>query len=114
MESLNKVADSDSKTTPETLDDVRNESVKYILPPAIPKPDKTDEFRLNFTRADFEHAMVHVWNDVYWLGYLIVLLGIIGFLFGQHYELRLQMIGARMRIACCSLIYRKVSKYDGN
>lgn len=115
LESLNNVADSDSKSTTETLDDVRNESVKFLLPPAIQKPDKDEEFRLNFTRADFESAMVHVWNDVYWLAYMIVLLGIIGFLFGHHYNLRLQLIGARMRIACCSLIYRKVRvECDGN
>lgn len=110
LQSLNKIADSDgAKETVQPLDDVRNESVIFLPPPAVPKSDKPEELRLNFTRADFEHMIVHIWNDVHWLAHMVVWMGVVSFLFSHHYDLRLQMVGARMRIACCSLIYRKVS-----
>lgn len=102
------MADSEpTKEAIEPLDDVRNESVKF-LPPPVHKSDKEEELRLNFTRADFEHMMVHVWNDTYWLAHMVVWMSVLSFLLSHHYDLRLQMVGARMRIGCCSLIYRKV------
>lgn len=112
MQSLNKISDSDgARDTVQPLDDVRNESVKFLLPPSIPKSEKEEDLRLNFTRADFEHMMVNIWNDVYWLAHMVVWMCVVSFLFSHHYDLRLQMVGARMRIACCSLIYRKVSDF---
>lgn len=82
--------------------------MKNIFPPAIPKSDKDEEFRLNFTRADFKQFLHHAWNDVYWLAHLVVWMGFFGLLLSHHFDLNLQILGARMRIACCSLIYRKV------
>lgn len=82
--------------------------MKNIFPPAIPKSDKDEEFRLNFTRADFKQFLNHAWNDVYWLAHLVVWMGFFGLLLSHHFDLNLQILGARMRIACCSLIYRKV------
>lgn len=90
------------------IDDVKNESIKNVLPPATSISDKHDEFKLNLTRAELYQFFHHVWNNVYYLAHLVIWLGFLGCLFAHHMDLRLQMIGARMRIACCSLIYRKV------
>lgn len=70
--------------------------------------EKNDELRLNFTRAEFYSYFNHIWSDVYWLAHLVVWMVFFSLLLSHHFDLRLQMVGARMRIACCSLIYRKV------
>lgn len=91
------------------LDDVKNESIKNTFPDATSQSEKHDEFRLvNFTRAEFYTYFNHIWNDVWWLANLVVWMGFFGLLLSHHFDLRLQMVGARMRIACCSLMYRKV------
>ncbi|GAB0088829.1 multidrug resistance-associated protein 4 [Sergentomyia squamirostris] len=48
-----------------------------------------------------------VWNDVYCLAAGIVSLTFLACLFCHHADLRLRMLGARLRISCCSLIFRK-------
>lgn len=63
---------------------------------------------MNLTRADVYRFAQHVWNDVYWLAHMVVWMGFVSLLLAHHFDLRLQLVGARMRIACCSLIYRKV------
>lgn len=98
----------------ESLDDVKNESIKNIFPIAQPKSEKKDELRLNLTRADVYEFVGNVWNDVYWLASLVILMSFISCLLIHQYELRLQGLGARMRIACCSLIYRKVKIIEVN
>lgn len=92
------------------IDDVKNESIKKTFPTANSQSEKHDELSLNLTRAEFYEFFEHVWNDVYWLAYLLVLMGFLSMLLSHHFDLRLQMVGARMRIACCSMIYRKVGK----
>lgn len=92
----------------ESLDDVKNESVKDIFPAAQPKSEKKDELQLNLTRADLYEFAEHIWNDVYWLATIVILMSFLSCLLIHHYELRLLGLGSRMRIACCSLIYRKV------
>lgn len=87
-------------------DDVKNESIRF--PPATPHNDKHDEFRLNFTRSDFYKYMNHAWNDMYWLAHAIIWMGFVGVLAQHHAQLHMELTGARMRIASCSLIYRKV------
>lgn len=91
------------------VDDVKNESIKNLLP-VTPHSEKHDEFRLNFTRTEFYAYFNHAWNDVYWLAHAIIWMGFIGVLAQHHANLHMEMIGARMRIASCSLIYRKVFK----
>ncbi|EAA08388.5 AGAP003221-PA [Anopheles gambiae str. PEST] len=54
--------------------------------------------------SDFLH---HAWNDAFWLSGLLVLLTLLGCFCCHHSDLRERLVGARMRIACCSLIYRK-------
>lgn len=93
------------------IDDVKNESIKHTFPAATTQSEKTDELRLNLTRAEFYEFLNHVWNDVYWLAHILIWMGFVGMLLSHHYDLRLQMVGARMRIAACSLIYRKVMKH---
>lgn len=102
------IFDSDDRTN--FVDDVKNESIKSTFPPANSKSEKHDEFRLNITRDEFYKFFNHIWNDVYWLANLVIWMGFIGLLLAHHFDLRLQMVGARMRIACCSLMYRKVNK----
>lgn len=109
LSNFNKIKDSDQKEmVVESMDDVKNVSVKNIFPDAKPKSEQNDELRLNLTRADVYQFAVHVWNDVYWLATIVILMSFLSCLLIHHYELRLQGLGSRMRIACCSLIYRKV------
>lgn len=49
----------------------------------------------------------YAWNDAYWLAGLLVLLTLLGCFCNHHSDLRQRLVGARMRIACCSAIYRK-------
>lgn len=89
------------------MDDVKNESVKDIYA-AFSHSEKHDELRWNFTRAEFYKYFNHAWNDVYWLAHAIIWMGFIGVLAQHHAQLHMELTGARMRIASCSLIYRKV------
>lgn len=87
------------------VDDVKNESIRNL---AFSHSERHDEFRLNFTRSEFYAYLNHAWNDVYWLAHAIIWMGFIGVLAQHHCNIHMEMIGARMRIASCSLIYRKV------
>lgn len=82
--------------------------MKNVFPSATANSERHDELRLNLTRAEFYEFVCHAWNDVYWLAHLLIWAGFVSLLLSHHFDLRLQMVGARMRIACCSLIYRKV------
>ncbi|XP_068157078.1 ATP-binding cassette sub-family C member 4 [Drosophila tropicalis] len=52
-------------------------------------------------------ASLYVWNDIYCLGTVLVGATLLGCFLLHHVDLRQRLMGARMRIACCSLIYRK-------
>lgn len=91
------------------VDDVKNESIKNLFT-ATSHSEKHEEFRINFTRSDFYEYFNHAWNDVYWLAHAIIWMGFIGVLAQHHANIHMETIGARMRIASCSLIYRKVLK----
>lgn len=93
----------------EPIDDVRNVSMRNIYTVAS-HSEKNDEFRINLTRNEFYAYFSHAWNDVYWLANGIIWMGFIGVLAQHHASLHMETIGARMRIASCSLIYRKVFK----
>lgn len=77
---------------------------------ATAKSDREDEFMLSDPIANSSY-FTHMWNDIYWLGTGVTVMATLGFMFVQHSDLRQRMVGARMRIACCSLIYRKVIIY---
>lgn len=48
------------------------------------------------------------WNNVFFLGTILILVTIISNVMHHHSMLNLGLMGAKKRIACCSLIYRKV------
>ncbi|XP_064554775.1 ATP-binding cassette sub-family C member 4-like isoform X2 [Drosophila montana] len=48
-----------------------------------------------------------IWYNVYSLGGLLVGINLIACILWHHLYLRQRLMGARMRIACCSLVYRK-------
>lgn len=55
----------------------------------------------------FEEGVHYIWNDIYSLGIVLVSSTLICCFLIHHVDLRQRLMGARMRIACCSLIYRK-------
>ncbi|XP_062556045.1 ATP-binding cassette sub-family C member 4 isoform X2 [Armigeres subalbatus] len=63
----------------------------------------TKERKLSSAADFFEYA----WNDAQWLAGLLVFLTLLGCFCNHHSDLRQRLVGARMRIACCSAIYRK-------
>lgn len=52
-------------------------------------------------------SIAYVWKDLFWLGGLLVGVNFVACFLWHHLYLRQRMMGARMRIACCSLVYRK-------
>lgn len=82
-----------------------------LAPPAVHKSESDEQLRVDddtvALRSTIGDYAVHMWNDMRWLGVMLVGLAVFGFLIEHHANLRQQMLGARMRIACCSLIYRK-------
>lgn len=57
---------------------------------------------------EIENFFVYAWSDMYWLATIVVFMTLFGCFFAHHADLRQRMVGARMRVACCSLVYRKV------
>ncbi|KAI8129034.1 putative multidrug resistance-associated protein lethal(2)03659 [Lucilia cuprina] len=55
----------------------------------------------------FTDGIQAIWYDVNSLGAILVLSTLLGCFLIHHVDLRQRLMGARMRIACCSLIYRK-------
>lgn len=68
----------------------------------------TNQKNLNFVLDHIYRFIQHMWNDAFYLATLLILMTIITIINAQHSLLRLKLEGARMRIACCSLLYRKV------
>ncbi|XP_054082256.1 ATP-binding cassette sub-family C member 4 [Zeugodacus cucurbitae] len=56
---------------------------------------------------DFEDPIWFMFNNIYYLGTILVTSTLLGCFLIHHVDLRQRLLGARMRIACCSLIYRK-------
>lgn len=50
----------------------------------------------------------HVWNDAFSLATMLVVMSFISILFAHHGFLGSYLLGVRLRIACSSLMYRKV------
>ncbi|KAM8705738.1 hypothetical protein ACLKA7_010097 [Drosophila subpalustris] len=61
----------------------------------------------NGTWNEIEKSTKYVWNDAYYLGGMLVGINFVACFLWHHLYLRQRMMGARMRIACCSLVYRK-------
>ncbi|XP_061403043.1 ATP-binding cassette sub-family C member 4-like [Musca vetustissima] len=58
----------------------------------------------------FWYYLTWVWHNPYCLGGLLVGLTFFGCFMNHHVDQRQKRMGAKMRIACCSLIFRKASK----
>lgn len=58
---------------------------------------------------DFDYNLCLFWHDVYILGIILVGSTFVGCFINHHVDQRQKRMGAKMRIACCSLIQRKVS-----
>lgn len=71
--------------------------------------EKKDELSTGSVAEELQNFVLYAWSDMYWLATLVVLMTLFGCFFAHHADLRQRMVGARMRIACCSLIYRKVN-----
>lgn len=89
------------------LDVVKKEPITPLLP--TEKSERNEQLTVGLRRKQVYHFFVHAWNDPYWLAGTVTVITFIGCLLSHHYDLRLRMLGAQIRIACCSLIYRKVS-----
>lgn len=59
------------------------------------------------TSTSWTSSLAYVFNDTFWLGGLLVGVNCVACSLWHHLYLRQRMMGARMRIACCSLVYRK-------
>ncbi|EDW66850.1 ATP-binding cassette sub-family C member 4 [Drosophila virilis] len=79
-------------------DDSLKEHVKNLFPAAATNATE---------RNALEEGIHYIWNDVYSLGIVLVVSTTLGCFLVHHVDLRQRLMGARMRIACCSLIYRK-------
>ncbi|XP_060647055.1 ATP-binding cassette sub-family C member 4-like [Drosophila nasuta] len=62
---------------------------------------------VNSTWQQIGRSVQYAWNDAYSLGALLVATNFVACFLWHHLYLRQRMMGARMRIACCSLVYRK-------
>lgn len=60
--------------------------------------------------VDLLRFVHYVWNDVFALATLLVFIVFISVQLAHHNILALNLLSARLRIACCSLIYRKVAQ----
>lgn len=87
-----------------------SDDVKVVKKPKFTfVSDRDDEFASpdKSTLDEIGAWFQHIWNDINWLGSMVIAMCTLSFLFVHHSDLRQRMVGARMRIACCSLIYRK-------
>lgn len=74
----------------------------YVDVDQKPASEASDKFF-----RQLEDYLIFMWNDAGWLSAMIVVLTLLSCFVVHHSDLRQRMVGARMRIACCSAIYRK-------
>lgn len=63
---------------------------------------------VSFVPFQSNHRIYHVWNDAFSLATMLVVMSFISILFAHHGYLGSNLLGVRLRIACSSLMYRKV------
>ncbi|XP_034486870.1 multidrug resistance-associated protein 4-like isoform X2 [Drosophila innubila] len=69
--------------------------------------NSSDSVTNSSTWNEVAKSAIYVWNDAYYLGGMLVGINFVACFLWHHLYLRQRMMGARMRIACCSLVYRK-------
>lgn len=84
---------------------------KVLIPQTVAKSEKADELNADFIQDVSGEWFVYVWNDIHWLASAIVAMTVAGFMFNHHAFCRQMIVGAQMRIALCSLVYRKVTPF---
>ncbi|KAH8383276.1 hypothetical protein KR009_007659 [Drosophila setifemur] len=87
--------------SPNSLD--QGNPLKESLQPSV----LDGNFNGTAERSFLSEANEFLWNDAYSLGAILVSSTLFGCFLLHHVDLRQRLMGARMRIACCSLIYRK-------
>lgn len=90
-----------NQTTNDTTSDSNIDSYRNFV-------DNNDTSEDNNLFEGYEQSFWNSLNDVYVLSTCLILIAILTCIFHHHADLRLRMVGARVRVACCSLIYRKV------
>lgn len=71
----------------------------------------TGESRENELYQNVYSLAEYVWNDVHCLACLLISMSFTVIFLSHHARTRLILLGARLRIACCSVIYRKVIQF---
>lgn len=86
-----------------------NNSTKLNADDYIIKNEHSEQSNFKIESNEIlEQFFIYIWNNVYCLSFIIIVLLLMASLCGLHADFRQRMVGARMRIACSSLIYRKV------
>ncbi|XP_017085489.2 ATP-binding cassette sub-family C member 4 [Drosophila eugracilis] len=93
--------------SPNSLD--KDQPLKWPSEPKLEEVDYLDSNEVGDTdiRNLMDRIVEYVWNDAYSLGAVLVTSTLFCCFLLHHVDLRQRLMGARMRIACCSLIYRK-------
>ncbi|XP_017091987.2 ATP-binding cassette sub-family C member 4 [Drosophila bipectinata] len=73
----------------------------------LPTTPSAVDYNSTIERSLISQASEFVWNDSYSLGTVLVGSTLFCCFLLHHVDLRQRLMGAKMRIACCSLIYRK-------
>lgn len=87
---------------------------KVLLPANVRKSEKEDELNAYGAWDSIESNLNYMWNDIHWLATMLIVMTFLGFMFNHHAFCRQMIVGAQMRIALCSLIYRKVKQHIPN
>ncbi|XP_053697137.1 ATP-binding cassette subfamily C member 4 [Sabethes cyaneus] len=90
-----------------TSDDFRDEDYSNSRDDGYVDLNEEDAPSRVHTLSGTAEVIDYAWNDVHWLATILVLLTLLGCFCSHHSDVRQRLVGARMRIACCSVIYRK-------
>lgn len=81
--------------------------IKSVRVDNSPPVEDMDVVEATTTQADEQNILEFIWTDITCLTTIILLMVVLTVTLSHHAELRQRIVGARMRIACCSAIYRK-------
>lgn len=76
-------------------------------PPIVPLLEPVNQTESTSVVAA-ESYIIAAWHDKSTVGAVLGIATIAFAMFFHHAEMKQRMLGAKIRIACCSLIYRKV------
>lgn len=70
--------------------------------------NNSEDGAVGFVPLQSNHSIHHVWNNAFSLAIMLVVISFISILFQHHCYVGSNLLGVRLRIACSSLMYRKV------